>query len=178
MSRSMICQGSNDFDRLSSDFDMSQSLIVAKTTTTEYLQVENFDSNPSLYHRGSGMTLNGSSCRNSQEFGSNSNIKKVQPMSPAFNRNPRYESKKSFGRVKSPTPSTGSGCSLEELRERQVDAENKRREAENRRQQAQEERLKEQEIEKQEKLRLEEILAMCAEYERQSTIDKPRQPNR
>ncbi|XP_033210350.1 uncharacterized protein LOC117168730 isoform X2 [Belonocnema kinseyi] len=178
MSRSMICQGSNDFDRLSSDFDMSQSLIVAKTTTTEYLQVEKFDSNPNLYHRGSEITLNGSSCRNSQEFGSNSNIKKVQPMSPAFNRNPRYESKKSFGRVKSPTPSTGSGCSLEEFRERQVDAENKRRVAENRRQQAQEERLKEQEIEKQEKLRLEEILAMCAEYERQSTIDKPRQPNR
>ncbi|XP_043482493.1 pleckstrin homology-like domain family B member 1 [Leptopilina heterotoma] len=167
MTRSLICQGSGDLERLSNEFDMSQSLIVAKTTT-EYVQVEKFGSNPNLYNRDCNKYL--------QEFAFNS--KKVQPMSPAFNRNPRYECKKNFGRVKSPTPSTGSGCSLEELRERQVDAENKRREAENRRKQAQEERLREQEMEKQEKLRLEEILAMCAEYERQTTIDKPRQPNR
>lgn len=170
MTRSLICQGSNDLERLSNDFDMSQSLIVAKTTT-EYVQVEKFGSNPNLYNAA------GNCNKYLQEFAA-FNAKKVQPMSPAFNRNPRYESKKNFGRVKSPTPSTGSGCSLEELRERQVDAENKRREAENRRKQAQEERLREQEMEKQEKLRLEEILAMCAEYERQTTIDKPRQPNR
>ena len=177
MSRSMVCQGSNDFEKHDNDFDMSQSLIVAKTTT-EYLQVEKFDSNPNIYHRESGTNFNGTSCNNSEEFFSNLNIKKVLPMSPAFNRNPRYDTKRSFGRINSPTPSNGSGCSLEEIRERQVDAENKRREAENKRKQVQEERLREQEIERQEKLRLEEILVMCAEYERQSTIDKPRQPNR
>lgn len=175
MTRSLICQRSGDLERLSSDFDMSQSLIVAKTTT-EYVQVEKFGSNPNLYNRTGD--INGSCNKYLQEYCFNSNMRKVQPMSPAFNRNPRYESKKNVVRVKSPTPSTGSGCSLEELRERQVDAENKRREAENRRKQAQEERLREQEMEKQEKLRLEEILAMCAEYERQTTIDKPRQPNR
>ncbi|XP_017884021.2 myb-like protein AA, partial [Ceratina calcarata] len=180
MSRSFTCQRSNDLDELTArDFDMSQSLIVTKTMTTEYLQLEKFGSNPNICNSPN----NGNFCglRNvSQNFGSNPNIKRIQPPSPAFNRNPQKynEQKRSVGRVKSPTPSTGSGCSLEELRERQIDAENKRREAENKRKQAQEERLREQEVERQEKMRLEEILAMCAEYERQSTMDKPRQPNR
>lgn len=79
--------------------------------------------------------------------------------------------------MKSPV-SGSSTCSLEELRERQMDAVHKRKMAENRRVQAQEDRIKEQECEKQEKIRLEEILAMCAEYEKQSTVEKPRQPNR
>nr|XP_003706315.2 PREDICTED: pleckstrin homology-like domain family B member 1 isoform X1 [Megachile rotundata] len=182
MSRSFTCQRSNDLDELASrDFDMSQSLIVTKTTTTEYLQLEKFGSNPNICNNSSNGNYAGS-MRNMAEaprFGSNPNIKRIQPPSPAFNRNPKYnEPKRGFVRVKSPTPSIGSGCSLEELRERQIDAENKRREAENRRKQAQEERLREQEIERQEKMRLEEILAMCAEYERQSTVEKPRQPNR
>lgn len=160
---------------------MSQSLIVTKTTTTEYLQLEKFGSNPSICNNPTnGNFCGGGSLRNvAQNFGSNPNIKRIQPPSPAFNRNPKYnEPRRGYGRVKSPTPSTGSGCSLEELRERQIDAENKRREAENRRKQAQEERLREQEVERQEKMRLEEILAMCAEYERQSAVEKPRQPNR
>ncbi|CAL7948340.1 unnamed protein product [Xylocopa violacea] len=183
MSRSFTCPRSNDLDDLTGrDFDMSQSLIVAKTTTTEYLQLEKFGSNPNICNSPSNGNCCAGSLRNVagvQAFGSNPNIKRIQPPSPAFNRNPRYnEPKRCFGRVKSPTPSTGSGCSLEELRERQIDAENKRREAENKRKQAQEERLREQEVERQEKMRLEEILAMCAEYERQSTMEKPRQPNR
>ncbi|XP_017761987.1 PREDICTED: pleckstrin homology-like domain family B member 2 [Eufriesea mexicana] len=183
MSRSFNCQRANDLDELTPrDFDMSQSLIVTKTTTTEYLQLEKFGSNPNICNSPNNGNFCGGSLRNvsgTPGFGSNPNIKRIQPPSPAFNRNPKYnEPKRGFGRVKSPTPSTGSGCSLEELRERQIDAENKRREAENKRKQAQEERLREQEVERQEKMRLEEILAMCAEYERQSTVEKPRQPNR
>ncbi|CAK9803812.1 Pleckstrin homology-like domain family B member 1 (Fragment) [Anthophora quadrimaculata] len=182
MSRSFTCQRSNNLDELTGrEFDMSQSLIVTKTTTTEYLQLEKFGSNPSICNSSSNGNFCGGSLRNvagAQDFGSNPNIKRIQPPSPAFNRNPKYEPKRSFGRVKSPTPSTGSGCSLEELRERQIDAENKRRDAENKRKQAQEERLREQEVERQEKMRLEEILAMCAEYERQNAVEKPRQPNR
>lgn len=183
MSRSMTCQRSNDLDELNGrDYDMSQSLIVTKTTTTEYHQMEKYGSNPSICgNPGSGGYCPGSlrNAAGAQGFGSNPNIKRIQPPSPAFNRNPKYnEPKRAFGRVKSPTPSAGSGCSLEELHERQIDAENKRREAEIRRKLAQEERLREQEVERQEKMRLEEILAMCAEYERQSTVEKPRQPNR
>ncbi|XP_076619944.1 uncharacterized protein LOC143341138 isoform X2 [Colletes latitarsis] len=183
MSRSMTCQRSSGLDELNTpDYDMSQSLIVSKTTTTEYLQLDKFSSNPNICNSPSNGNYCGGSLRNvtgGQNFGSNPNIKRIQPPSPAFNRNPKYnEPKRTLNRVKSPTPSMGSGCSLEELRERQIDAENKRREAEYKRKQAQEDRLREQEMERQEKLRLEEILAMCAEYERQSTVEKPRQPNR
>ncbi|XP_076176704.1 uncharacterized protein LOC143151465 isoform X2 [Ptiloglossa arizonensis] len=183
MSRSMTCQRSNDLDDLNGpDYDMSQSLIVAKTTTTEYLQLDKYGSNPNICNNPSNGNYCGGSLRNVtgvQNFGSNPNIKRIQPPSPAFNRNPKYsEPKRGLGRVKSPTPSIGSGCSLEELRERQIDAENKCREAEHKWKQAQEDRLREQEVERQEKMRLEEILAMCAEYERQSTVEKPRQPNR
>ncbi|XP_076651295.1 uncharacterized protein LOC143358214 isoform X2 [Halictus rubicundus] len=183
MSRSLTCQRSADLDELNArEYDMSQSLIVTKTTTTEYLQLDKFGSNPSICNNANNGNFYTGSLRSvsgAQNFGSNPNIKRIQPPSPAFNRNPKYnDPKRNFGRVKSPTPSTESGCSLEELRERQIDAENKRREAENRRKQAKEERLREQEVERQEKMRLEEILAMCAEYERQSAAEKPRQPNR
>ena len=175
MSRSMTCQRPSDFDKYEREFDMSQSLIMTKTTTTEFLHIDKL--RPSSSNRGS----NGFTDMEfrSGNFGSNPNIKRIQPPSPAFNRNPKYsEQKRRCGRDKSPTPSMGSGCSLEELMERQYDAENKRREAEKKRKVVQEERLKEQEVEKQEKMRLEEILAMCAEYERQSTLERPRQPNR
>ncbi|XP_011875378.1 PREDICTED: pleckstrin homology-like domain family B member 1 isoform X1 [Vollenhovia emeryi] len=182
MSRSMTCQSSNELDHLvDRDFDMSQSLIVTKTTTTEFLQLEKYGSNPNVCNDSANGDANVGMLRPSTAhgFGSNPNVKRILPPSPAFNRNPRYsEQKKIYARVKSPTPSVGSNCSLEELRERQADAENKRREAETKRKQAQEERLREQEVERQEKMRLEEILAMCAEYERQSTVEKPRQPNR
>ncbi|KAL0117330.1 hypothetical protein PUN28_010289 [Cardiocondyla obscurior] len=176
MSRSMTCESSNEFDHLvDRSFDMSQSLIVTKTTTTEFLQLEKYGSNPNIGNASAGISRPSAA----QEFGSNSNVKRILPPSPAFNRNPKYsEQKRVYTKVKSPTPSVGSTCSLEELRERQADAENKRREAETKRKQAQEERLREQEVERQEKMRLEEILAMCAEYERQSTVEKPRQPNR
>jgi len=188
MSRSMTCQGSSELslaDHLadSRDFDMSQSLIVTKTTTTEFLQLEKYGSNPSVCNAGyigDGDANLGIPRRSAaHSFGSSSSIKRIQPPSPAFNRNPRYsEQKRVYAKVKSPTPSAGSNCSLEELRERQADAESKRKEAETRRKQAQEERLREQEVERQEKMRLEEIVAMCTEYERQSAVEKPRQPNR
>lgn len=182
MSRSMTCQNSNELDHLADrDFNMSQSLIVTKTTTTEFVQLEKYGSNPSICNANIDGDPNPAIWRPSiaHSFGSNPNIKRIQPPSPAFNRNPRYsEQKRVYARIKSPTPSVGSSCSLEELRERQADAENKRKEAETKRKQAQEERLREQEVERQEKMRLEEILAMCAEYERQSTVEKPRQPNR
>ncbi|EGI65958.1 Pleckstrin-like proteiny-like domain family B member 2 [Acromyrmex echinatior] len=180
MSRSMTCQSSNELDHLvDRDFDMSQSLIVTKTTTTEFLQLEKYGSNPSICNASGDANVEILRPSNVHGFGSNPNVKRILPPSPAFNRNPRYnEQKRVYARVKSPTPSVGSNCSLEELRERQADAENKRREAETKRKQAQEERLREQEVERQEKMRLEEILAMCAEYERQSTVEKPRQPNR
>ncbi|XP_050312235.1 pleckstrin homology-like domain family B member 1 isoform X2 [Anthonomus grandis grandis] len=60
----------------------------------------------------------------------------------------------------------------------------RKQEAEIRRNQAQRDRIKEQELEKAEKQRLEEILSMCAEYERQSSqsssekSSKPSTPNR
>lgn len=189
MSRSMTCTSStNEFDRLADrSFDMSQSLIVTKTTTTttEFLQLDKYGSNPSVCNDGdtghdNAATLIRPSALGHHGFtGSSSNVKRIQPPSPAFNRNPRYsEQKRAHARVKSPTSRTGSSCSLEELRERQADAENKRKEAETKRKRAQEERLREQEVERQEKMRLEEIVAMCAEYERQSAVEKPRQPNR
>lgn len=179
MSQSLVCQRSSDYDNFgnSRDYDMSQSLIVAKTTT-EYFQVEQFGSNPNIRESEQQQ-------QQQQTQGANANLqRRIHPPSPAFNRNLKYNeqarrNQPTYGRVKSPTPSIGSSCSIEELRERQADAENKRREAESRRRQAQEERLREQEIERQEKMRLEEILAMCAEYEKQSTADlRPRQPNR
>lgn len=182
MSRSMTCQSSNELEHLADrDYDMSQSLIVTKTTTTEFLQLGKYGSNPSICDSNVDGDTNAGLSRSpvARGFGSNPNIKRIQPPSPAFNRNPRYsEQKRTHARVKSPTPSVGSACSLEESRERQADAESKRWEAETRRKRAQEERLREQEVERQEKMRLEEILAMCAEYERQSTVEKPRQPNR
>ncbi|KAK0161803.1 hypothetical protein PV327_008217 [Microctonus hyperodae] len=182
MSRSLTCQMSPDFDKFGREFDMSQSLIVAKTTMTEYLQVDKFGSNPNLCNRSSTIYQSNPTINNMhlcQNFGSNPSIKRLQAPSPAFNRNPKYnEQKRIYGRIKSPTPSVCSSCSLEELQERQADAENKRKEAENKRKIVHEARIQEQEIERQEKIRLEEILAMCADYERQSTLEKPRQPNR
>lgn len=183
MSKSFYCQRTTDtnYDKFGREFDMSQSLIVTKTTTTMTTtseDVDKFGSNPSLYSRQSNGSFNGS--LSSHSLSSNTNVTRLQQPSPAFNRNPKYnnEQKKLYGRVKSPTPSNGSGCSLDELRERQTEAEYKTKEAENMRIQAQKDRFREQEIEKQEKMRLEEILVMCAEYERQNNQEKPRQPNR
>ncbi|XP_066993440.2 pleckstrin homology-like domain family B member 1 isoform X2 [Anabrus simplex] len=72
-------------------------------------------------------------------------------------------------RVTSPTPSYGSNCSMEELNARKEELEQKRK-------QAQEERMKEQETEIQERARLEEILNMCAEYERQVQSERQSKP--
>ncbi|CAD6218893.1 GSCOCG00011489001-RA-CDS [Cotesia congregata] len=161
MSRSLVCQVSPDLDKYGRKFDMSQSLIIAKTTMTEYFQVDQLRSNPNLCDRlsihGSHSSVN--NIRGNLNFGSSPNIKRIQAPSPSFNRNP-------------------NNCSLQELRERQIDAEIKQKEAEDKIKVVQEERLREQEIEKQEKIRLEEILTLCAEYDKQNTSDKPKQPNR
>lgn len=74
----------------------------------------------------------------------------------------------------SPTPSSGGSIGSSSTATTQLTAplddggESSEHEAETRRRLAQEERVRDQELERQEKLRLEEILAMCAEYERQS----------
>ncbi|GLH11931.1 uncharacterized protein GBIM_16634, partial [Gryllus bimaculatus] len=79
----------------------------------------------------------------------------------------------------SPAPSLASACSVEDLQARGEEAESRRR-------QAQAARLREQEAERQERARLEEILALCAEYERQAQSERalqqqqtpsPRPPN-
>ena len=61
MTRSYHCQRDGDLNQFSRDFDMSQSLIVSKTTThTEFLQLEHqFGSNsqnslPPICHRRGG----------------------------------------------------------------------------------------------------------------------------
>lgn len=88
----------------------------------------------------------------------------IQRPSTAFDREPKYsnDSRSLYGRIRSPaitgtttTTTTRNHCSLEELRE--ADSRKLRL--------AEEDRRREQ----QEKRHLEEILAMCAEYERQST---------
>ncbi|XP_046400816.1 pleckstrin homology-like domain family B member 1 isoform X2 [Ischnura elegans] len=60
----------------------------------------------------------------------------------------------------SPLRSNSLNCSLEELSARREDLEKKRKMVQN-------ERLREQETQRREQVRLEEILSMCAEYERQ-----------
>ncbi|XP_071449816.1 pleckstrin homology-like domain family B member 1 [Hetaerina americana] len=63
-------------------------------------------------------------------------------------------------RSASSSPSATLNCSLEELSARREDLEKKRKMVQN-------ERLREQETQRREQVRLEEILSMCAEYERQ-----------
>lgn len=84
--------------------------------------------------------------------------------SPAFDRNPSYNLRKS---VTSPTSSWDS--SIEDLTARKGELENKRKQAEN-------ERLVEQENERLERLRLEEILTMCADYEKQAQWERTTKP--
>lgn len=84
--------------------------------------------------------------------------------SPAFDRNPSYNARKS---VTSPTSSWDS--SIEDLTARKGELENKRKQAEN-------ERLVEQENERLERLRLEEILTMCADYEKQAQWERTTKP--
>ncbi|XP_008549020.1 pleckstrin homology-like domain family B member 2 [Microplitis demolitor] len=181
MSRSLTCQVSSEIDKFSRKFDMSQSLIVAKTTMTEYFQVDKFESNPNLCNRptthGSHSSVN--NIKSNINFGSSPNIKRIQAPSPSFNRNPKYsDHKKLHENMITPKLSTSNNCSFQELQEREIDAEIKTEEAQKKIKIVQKERLREQEIEKQEKIRLEEILTLCAEYEKQNTLEKPKQPNR
>ncbi|CAH1966771.1 unnamed protein product [Acanthoscelides obtectus] len=114
----------------------------------------------------------------------NINLNKMNMPSPNFNRNPVV--------YRSVTPSLPSKATKSEYRrsgslgELNVtctegeQAVQRKYEAELRRNQAHQERVKEQEIEKAEQQRLEEILNMCVEYEKQTQYEKnkPVTPNR
>ncbi|CAH1099061.1 unnamed protein product [Psylliodes chrysocephalus] len=114
----------------------------------------------------------------------NINVSRVVTPSPNFNRNP------AFYRSVTPSPVTSSpkvnhrrSGSLGELTDGNYDCyedlERRKYDAEIKRNQAQQDRIKEQEIEKAEQQRLEEILNMCAEYEKQQCEkNKPITPNR
>lgn len=65
---------------------------------------------------------------------------------------------------------SGQNCSLEDLRACQVHLEQQH-------QKVIEDRIREQELERQEQLRLEEILNLCAEYERQTIKERGGQPS-
>ncbi|XP_060519202.1 pleckstrin homology-like domain family B member 1 isoform X2 [Cylas formicarius] len=113
---------------------------------------------------------------------------KINVPSPSFNRNPSQ-----YNRSVTPSPASNNihfehrrSGSVGELsdypQEEFTDLEYRKREAELRRNQAQKDRISEQRIEKAEQQRLEEILNMCAEYEKQSHAQsektKPVTPNR
>lgn len=92
--------------------------------------------------------------------------------SPSYNRNPPPY-------VRSVTPSPGQPSPPVNLHKRSGsfdDGVQRNNESEMRRNQAHVDRLKEQEIEKAEQARLEEILNMCAEYERQVQWEKTNKP--
>ncbi|XP_054282439.1 pleckstrin homology-like domain family B member 1 isoform X2 [Macrosteles quadrilineatus] len=80
--------------------------------------------------------------------------------SPAFDRNPSYPFRKS---VSSPVPNSWSSDDING-------------ESELRRKQAETERMVEQEAERLERQRLDEILLMCADYEKQAQCDKQNKP--
>lgn len=117
----------------------------------------------------------------------NINTQKVIIPSPGYDRNPGpynrsvtpspvHKNLKAIHRRSNSLDQLINGSiydNTEELHERKKEAEIKRN-------QAQQDRIKEQELEKAEQARLEEILNMCAEYEKQSQNDKnkPVTPNR
>lgn len=78
MSRSLTLPRRNaDLDCFNREFDMSQSLIVAKTTTTDFLELNQFGSNPNLHHNGCPVAAKGFS---------NTCCRRIKAPSPAFNR--------------------------------------------------------------------------------------------
>lgn len=107
-----------------------------------------------------------------RNFGSQPNVKRIQPPSPAYNRDPKY-SDSLYGRIKCPSPqyvnnhhnSNGISSAANEMRDRQVEQQIN----------AEIQLRDQQELEKE---RLEEILAMCVEYERQSSRALDQQNNR
>ncbi|XP_063920818.1 pleckstrin homology-like domain family B member 1 isoform X2 [Zophobas morio] len=114
----------------------------------------------------------------------NSNLNRTLTPSPNYNRNPSP-----YFRSMTPSPVSNTSKieyrrsgSVGELSEYADIAENsqiKNNEAEMKRVQAQQERIKEQEIGKAEQARLEEILNMCVEYEKQAQCEKNKvTPNR
>ncbi|CAH0546228.1 unnamed protein product [Brassicogethes aeneus] len=117
----------------------------------------------------------------------NINVNRVASPSPSYNRNPTAQ----YYRSVTPSPVSNSvnvdhrrSGSLGELTNGGYNIgsneEDRKHEAELRRNQAQQDRIKEQEIGKAEQQRLEEILNMCAEYEKQNQTDKqkPKPPKK
>lgn len=115
----------------------------------------------------------------------NVNVSKVLAPSPSYNRNPSP-----YFRSVTPSPVV-NGCKIEtgtksgSLGELTACLDNleslvqRNNDAEWRRNQAQKERMEEQETKKAEEARLEEILNMCVEYEKQSQCEKNKvTPNR
>lgn len=124
---------------------------------------------------------------NNKPVTKNVNVNRVNCPSPSFNRNPAQ-----YYRSVTPNP-VSNNVKVEHRRSGSMgelpfnfveDIEtltSRSQEAEIRRNQAQRDRIKEQETERAEKQRLEEILNMCAEYEKQSQQtekSKPPTPNR
>uniref|UniRef100_A0A1B6EC11 FHA domain-containing protein n=1 Tax=Clastoptera arizonana TaxID=38151 RepID=A0A1B6EC11_9HEMI len=94
-------------------------------------------------------------------------LRSISTPSPAFDRNPSYFSTRKS--VTSPTASWDS--SIEDLTSKKGEMDFKRKQIEN-------ERMQEQENERIERLRLDEILTMCADYEKQAQwerLNKPQQ---
>lgn len=117
------------------------------------------------------------------------NVNRTTP-SPSFNRNPSPSYNRNpppYVRSVTPSPATGSPVvkldrrsgSFSEINKGEGNLDDvvcRNNEAEMRRNQAHADRVKEQEIEKAEQARLEEILNMCAEYERQVQWEKTNKP--
>lgn len=108
----------------------------------------------------------------------NINVNRVATPSPNFNRNPNFLRSISSSPVnidsrndQKKNEGTDMGIDVCVLEKRKYEAELKRN-------QAQQDRIKEQEMEKAEQERLEEILNMCAEYEKQQSDKNKSIPNR
>ncbi|XP_014222211.1 pleckstrin homology-like domain family B member 1 [Trichogramma pretiosum] len=195
MSRSFHCQRDEDLNQFSRDFDMSQSLIVAKTTThTEFLKLEQYGSNNgSRYNLQSqqqqqqqpqGQVVVGhrraGSCDSYNNSAQNIGIprqKSPKQPSPAYNREvrvPKQQSKhqqqqqhhyQNFFTLPSNKPSEPLYGRI--MRPLSPESE---RDAQERMRRAYEQRMREHgEKVRREKAHLEEMLATCTDYERQTS---------
>jgi hypothetical protein len=121
---------------------------------------------------------------NNKHFNVNKNINLSRALtpSPSYNRNPspclrNMTPSPVFNNIKTEPRRSESADELTSCSETVTTQYNS--DAEIKRKQAQQERVKEQEIEKAEQARLEEILNMCAEYEKQAQCEKNKvTPNR
>uniref|UniRef100_A0ABD2XNV8 C2H2-type domain-containing protein n=1 Tax=Trichogramma kaykai TaxID=54128 RepID=A0ABD2XNV8_9HYME len=199
MSRSFHCQRDEDLNQFSRDFDMSQSLIVAKTTThTEFLKLEQYGSNngsrynlqqqqqqqlqQSQQQQPQGQVVvshrRAGSCDSYNNSAQNVGIprqKSPKQPSPAYNREvrvPKQQSKhqqqhhyQNFFTLPSNKPSEPLYGRI--MRPLSPESE---RDAQERMRRAYEQRMREHgEKVRREKAHLEEMLATCTDYERQTS---------